>query len=107
MSPGIQTISQLNLPLKVLDFDIRCPVCGKWVEIQSIKGDGSFVVVCESEPAAETVRWRQWYEKHGSGGEEWKAVYEAVGKWFNSFYRFVELAPETVKKKRRMKWRRG
>lgn len=36
MSPGIQTITKADLPLTVIDPDIRCPVCGRPMVITAI-----------------------------------------------------------------------
>ena len=106
MSPGIRTISQLDLPLKVLDFDIRCPKCGGMVVIKRIGGDGMVVVGCDSEPAQGTRRWEMW-DQRCYREVDWGAVYRDVLRWFNSFYRYRPVTVETVKRRRRMKWRRG
>jgi hypothetical protein len=118
MSPGIQTITRLNLPLEIRDRDIRCPECGRGIVIWDVvvvneasTKAGRLSLRCESEPTAETVKWRLWYERHGAGGDGWPAVEARAAAWFNQFYRFRVLAPEVVeerkRKRNRLKFRRG
>ncbi len=115
MSPGILTISQLNLPMEVNHLDYRCPICGKGLTITHIDrwlSDGTvplggLQLSCNSEPKQRsTHRWQEWHQTHWNDPDVWLPVHKEIQQWFISFFRFRPIEPEIVVKKRRMKWRR-
>ena len=116
MSPGIQTITQLNLPMMIKNPDYRCPVCGRMLVIAGIEeclADGRVTMAglrlsCVSEPVSSgSAKWRKWQESHWREPADWVLIGKSVQEWFNSFFRFQRLEPEVVRRKRKTKWRRS
>ena len=119
MSPGIQTISRADLPLTVVDFDIRCPACGRPMVITAIDEgaieDGRVPASglrtgCSKEPPTGSARWDGWYNRHLVAAvttAEWDAVRGQIYQWFDAWFRYRHVAPEVVAKRRRLKWRRA
>ena len=118
MSPGIQTITQLDLPMTIEHPDCKCPVCGKKLVIQKIKrwdsdgqvGLNGIELTCASEPNSRGERWNQWHEYHWRDAGVWVRVEVWVYQWFNQWLRYRPVEPEVLvrkrRMKRRMKWRR-
>ncbi len=115
MSPGIQTITQLDLPMTIEHPDCRCPVCGRKLAIAGIDRwhtDGQVPLdgirlTCASEPNSRGQRWEQWLENHWRDPAVWLRVNQWVHQWFNQWLRYRFVEPEVVSRKRRMKWRRA
>ena len=119
MSPGIQTITRMNLPLEVLDRDLVCPACRRPLVIEAIDmwhADGHVPVAglqidCSTRPSMESRKWAGWHKQHYQPGIDWERVQAEVGKWFNAFFRYQHIEPEVaaeiVTKRRRLKWRRA
>ena len=117
MSPGILTISQRDLPLTVVDFNIKCPVCGRQMVVTAIDEGaiedgrvraGGLRTGCSQEPPTRSAKWDGWYNRHlgAATTAEWQAVRGQIYRWFDNWFRYRHVAPEVIAKRRRMKWRR-
>lgn len=114
MSPGIQWITQMDLPFVVIGHpDYRCPKCGRQIVIKAITEwaqDGrvtetGLVIGCQGEPIVGSNGWAAWSNRHYTDAD-WQPVLKRVHEWFGRFYRFRFLSAETIAKKRLKKWRR-
>lgn len=119
MSPGIQTITRMNLPMTVISFDLVCPACRRPLVIEGINAwdtDGGvppdgLQIACSTRPSMESSKWDGWHERHYQAGIDWARVRADVGKWFNAYFRYQHIEPEVaaeiVTRRRRRKWRRA
>ena len=103
MSPGLQWITQMNLPHTIENPDYKCPVCKRELVITRITqwySDGRIPVGgMEIECVGVTQHSQEKYS-------EWETVQKKVYQWFDSFYRYRQATPKEVTKKRRLKWRK-
>lgn len=106
MSPGIRIITQLDWPLVVPKELVKCPKCGREVVIRGVMDTGILDHGCKSEPAFGTRKWELW-DRRCYRDVDWVPTNKILIEWFNTYYKYRPLSPETVQKKRRMKWRRG
>lgn len=117
MSPGITTITRADLPLVIENPDYRCPRCGRRLMIKAItqmNHEGrvplrGLEVICTTEPitpAAIQRRGKQWAAWHSGLPGDWDAAVGRVHEWFDNFYRFREMTPKELTRKR-LKWRRS
>lgn len=106
MSPGIRIITQLDLPLVVPKELIKCPKCGREVLIRGVMADGMLDHGCKSEPAYGTRRWLLW-DRRCYRDVDWVPINKILIEWFNKYFRYRPLAPETLAKKKKLKYRRG
>lgn len=106
MSPGIRIITQLDLPLVVPKEVVKCPKCGREVVIRGVMTDGMLDHGCKSEPAFGTRKWLLW-DRRCYQNVDWVPTNKMLIAWFNSHFKYKALSTETIKKKRRLKYRRG